>query len=227
MAKVRRNTSAMGRFAEGILPYLLLLIIFLCVILYLVVTKKKHSNAGLRIETETLVESIRSLSELTTVSYYEEIVLRGTKLSDFGKTPLGSLARDGFGKDTRDELVLVARGKVRAGVDLSKMGRDDLVVVGDTVVVTLPMPEYLDVIINPSDYDVFAQSGTWTASQVKEVQNQTRERLLLGADSHMIKREAYKNACQSVESLLRTLGARNVRIEVPLPLRDLPLPSEG
>ena len=59
-------------------------------------------------DTPVIITKIRSLGELTSACYYDEMVLSRTKQNAFSSTALGSLARDGLGKDVDDHLVLIA-----------------------------------------------------------------------------------------------------------------------
>ena len=110
-------------------------------------------------DTPVIVTKIRSLGQLTTACYYDEMVLTSSKQNSFSASPLGSLARDSFGKDVDDHLVIIAKGTVRAGVDLMDMTEEDIRFAGDTAWIRLPAPQYLDIIVNPSDFEVFAETG--------------------------------------------------------------------
>lgn len=166
-------------------------------------------------DTPVIVTKIRSLGELTTACYYDEIVLTGTKQNSFSASPLGSIARDGFGKDVDDHLVIIAKGTVRAGIDLAEMTDERLRFSGDTVFVRLPVPQYLDVIVNPSDFEVFAESGKWTHEQVTGLQDTARQRLLMGADHYGLKSKAYEGAMEAVTDLLLASGYTYIRFDHP------------
>ena len=151
---------------------ILLAVLILCIGWTLIRLKRNPDPKTLRIaETAVLVEQVKTLGELTTACYYDELVLQGTKQNYFSTTPLGALAREGLGRDVDDHLVLIARGTVRAGLDFLEMDAEDIRFSGDTVYLRLPEPRYLDVIVNPSDFEVFAESGTWTHEQVSRLQD--------------------------------------------------------
>ena len=85
---------------------------------------------------------------------------------------------------------------------------------------------YLDVLVNPSDFEVFAESGTWTHEQVSRLQDTARERLIQGADHYGLKTRAYEGAMDAITTLLEAAGYTHVRfdhrpsyIKLP-PLRD-------
>ena len=164
-------------------------------------------------DTAVIVTRIRSLGELTTACYYDEMVLTGSKRNSFSASPFGSLAREGLGKDVDDHLVIIAKGTVRAGVDLMDMTEEDVRFVGDTAFIRLPVPRYLDIIVNPSDFEVFAESGKWSHGQVTDLQDQARQRLLMGADHYGLKSKAYEGAMEAVTDLLAASGYTYIRFD--------------
>ena len=116
---------------------ILLILLILCGILFVPGRIRREKRSLTIDDTVLIVTKIQALGELTTACYYDEIVLSRSKQSTFSASPLGSLARDGFGKDVDDHLVIIAKGTVRAGVNLLEMGPEDIRFSGDTVVVRL------------------------------------------------------------------------------------------
>jgi hypothetical protein len=177
-------------------------------------------------DTPVIITKIRSLGELTTACYYDEMVLSRTKQNAFSSSALGSLARDGLGKDVDDHLVIIAKGTVRAGVDLMDMTEEDIRFVGDTAYIRLPAPQYLDVIVNPSGFEVFAESGKWSHEEVTGLQDTARQRLLMGADHYGLKSKAYAGAMDAVTELLAASGYTYIRFDHPGSYIRMPLPVE-
>jgi hypothetical protein len=177
-------------------------------------------------DTPVIITKIRSLGELTTACYYDEMVLSRTKQNAFSSSALGSLARDGLGKDVDDHLVIIAKGTVRAGVDLMDMTEEDIRFVGDTAYIRLPAPQYLDVIVNPSGFEVFAESGKWSHEEVTGLQETARQRLLMGADHYGLKSKAYAGAMDAVTELLAASGYTYIRFDHPGSYIRMPLPVE-
>lgn len=176
-------------------------------------------------ESPVIATRIRALGELTTACFYDEIVLTGTKKNLLSASPLGSLAREGFGKDVDDHLVIIARGTVRSGIDLQKMEPGDVRILGDTVILRLPPPQYLDVLVNPSDIEVFAESGKWTQQQMSGLQESARRKLVAEADHAGLKRSAYEGAMEAVSDLLLACGYTYVRFDHPASYVPLPGPE--
>ena len=209
-----------------ITPAAILLVVLLLVGAFLLTRGVRQGKRPLTIDdTPVIVTKIRSLGELTTACYYDELVLSQTKPNAFSSTALGSLA-EGLGKDVDDHLVLIAKGTVRAGVDLMDMTEQDIRFVGDTAYIRLPAPQYLDVIVNPSDFEVFAETGKWTHEEVTGLQDTARTRLLMGADHYGLKSKAYAGAMDAVTDLLAASGYTYIRFDHPGSYIHMPLPVE-
>ena len=210
-----------------ITPAAVLLAILLLVSALLLHRGIRQEKRSLSIDdTPVIITKIRSLGELTTACYYDEMVLSRTKQNAFSSSALGSLARDGLGKDVDDHLVIIAKGTVRAGVDLMDMTEEDIRFVGDTAYIRLPAPQYLDVIVNPSGFEVFAESGKWSHEEVTGLQDTARQRLLMGADHYGLKSKAYAGAMDAVTELLAASGYTYIRFDHPGSYIRMPLPVE-
>ena len=209
-----------------ITPAAVLLVVLLLVGAFLLHRGVRQEKRPLTIdETPVIVTKIRSLGELTTACYYDEMVLSRTKENAFSSSALGSLA-EGLGKDVDDHLVLIAKGTVRAGLDLMDMSEEDVRFVGDTAYIRLPAPQYLDVIVNPSDFEVFAETGKWTHEEITGLQETARTRLLMGADHYGLKSRAYAGAMDAVTELLVASGYTYIRFDHPGSYIRMPMPRE-
>ena len=209
-----------------ITPAAVLLVVLLLVGAFLLHRGVRQEKRPLTIDdTPVIVTKIRSLGELTTACYYDEMVLSRTKENAFSSSALGSLA-EGLGKDVDDHLVLIAKGTVRAGLDLMDMSEEDVRFVGDTAYIRLPAPQYLDVIVNPSDFEVFAETGKWTHEEITGLQETARTRLLMGEDHFGLKSRAYAGAMDAVTELLVASGYTYIRFDHPGSYIRMPMPRE-
>ena len=214
------------RIVVKITPAAVLLAVLLLVGAFLLLRGVRQEKRALTIgDTPVIVTKIRSLGELTTACYYDEMVLSWTKQNAFSSSALGSLA-EGLGKDVDDHLVLIAKGTVRAGLDLMDMREEDVRFVGDTAWIRLPAPQYLDVIVNPSDFEVFAETGKWTHEEVTVLQETARTRLLMGADHYGLKSKAYAGAMDAVTELLAASGYTHIHFDHPGSYIRIPAPRE-
>lgn len=162
-------------------------------------TKKEK---GLKIsDTPAIVTEIRALSNLTTAVFYNEVVLTQKK----SKEVLGNTV-----PYVQDEICLIAKGKVRAGIDLSKITGEDLLARGDTLEFRLPDPEIFEVVVNPSDYEIFVEDGKWSHEEVVALESRAADRIRREALKSGILQKAGDSAKNQVRRILETLGFKEV-----------------
>ena len=169
------------------------------------------SNKPKIADTKNVVEHVREISEFTTASYYEEFVVQESKI-------VAKESLFGFKKDQVDsvqnEIVIILKGKVRAGFDLSKMTEADLCAKSDTLLVQLPAPELFDVIINPSDYEIFIEEGKWSHDEIQAFQVQSKEQLRTHALQEDIIGKAKTEGKERLTNLFKTFGYKVVEVSI-------------
>lgn len=163
------------------------------------------------VDTKNVVEHVREISEFTTASYYEEFVVQESKI-------VAKESLFGFKKNQVDsvqnEIVIILKGKVRAGFDLSKMTEADLCAKSDTLLVQLPAPELFDVIINPSDYEIFIEEGKWSHDEIQAFQVQSKEQLRTHALQEDIIGKAKTEGKERLTNLFKTFGYKVVEVSI-------------
>lgn len=207
----------MRRFRNSIyrlLPFIALvaLIVVGAALLYL---KFKPKEDVLVIdETANIVTEIRKISELTTACYYEDVILKDKKAAS---SVTGKVVNS-FGKKNEpimeDEIVIVASGNVRAGFDLSKLTAKDVVVSDSLLEVTLPKAEILDVIVNPSNFDIYIEDGHWTHEQVTKVEDRAMNRIRQDAVNDGLLQHATKLGVARLTEMFKTFGYSEVVVKV-------------
>ena len=210
MSKPRRSKSLVLRL---LLVCILLLLLGL---LYLLLRGQVVESRGLRIDrTAAVVEQVRRMGERSSAGFYEELVL-----TDKDDSYLGELRRvDGIRRIAGSgDFVIICKGRVRAGFDLTKMKQSDFYASGDTLRVTLPPVEVLDVIINPTDYEHF--SGHRTHEETVGIILQAKQRLRADAVQAGVLDQAEASGVASLQRLFSSLGYKQVDIilskEIPL-----------
>jgi len=156
-------------------------------------------------KTAIIVKEINRLAELTTATYCIDNVAVNKKsdsLSIFGQTFATSSA----------ELVLITKGKVRAGFDFSKLHEQDVVMDSVSISLKLPKVQILDVITNPSDFETFEESGKWSHEEVRDFKNEARSLIVKNAMESGIFELAEKNGREMLTALLLALGFKEVNI---------------
>ncbi|HBK64182.1 MAG TPA: DUF4230 domain-containing protein, partial [Cyanobacteria bacterium UBA11166] len=111
-----------------------------------------------------IVRQIQGASELTTAVFTMEAVVPASQARTLGGYPIATTT-----------LLYIARGQVRAGVDLGQLKTDDVKVANNTIQLQLPSPRILDskIDVNHSQvYDYnrgFLGLGPDTAPQLQAI----------------------------------------------------------
>lgn len=163
------------------------------------------NGRGLKIdETANVIDEIKNIGEFTSLCYYEEMALVAEKER---QTTITELTKS---EAVIDELVLIAHGKIRAGFDLSKLEEGDISIKGDTLSMNVPEAEIFDVIINPSDYEIFVEHGKWSHEQFTALQKQASDTLQKhAAEIHLIDK-ASETGMKKLETFFKTFGFSEV-----------------
>ena len=92
--------------------------------------------AGVRVEnTATVVQQVQTLSDLVTVKYVLE------KVEIVNSPPTTTLGQFVQGEN---RVLLLAHGIVKAGIDLKRLQKEDVVIAGKKIVLHLPPPQITD-----------------------------------------------------------------------------------
>lgn len=150
----------------------------------------------------TIIREAVSLSRLETASYTIEKVIT----AETGQGPFAFL----FG----DRLILVAHGQVIAGVDLSRMGSDDIIVADeDTIFVVLPPAEvFVATLDNKKSYIYDRDTGVIGLNPALETtaRQAAEEEILAAALEDGILEMAQVNAEGYMRQLVLGLGFEKV-----------------
>jgi hypothetical protein len=163
-------------------------------------------------ETPILISEIKELAEMITVTSFDEVVVDSIKASPFDVVhnitgiSLPTLS------PSADRLVIIARGKVMAGIDLSNLMPDDIYVEKDSIRMTLPPARVFDVITNPSDFSTFSETGDWPPAAATALKTQAREKILRRALNQGILNRANARAASVMENFLRSLGYTRISL---------------
>lgn len=155
--------------------------------------------------TANVVEKIKNISEFTTACYYEEAVLKNSKSEAGKQNKLMSLVHI-EADSVRSEVVILAKGKVRAGYNLGKISAEQIYISGDSIIVVLPAPEIFDVIVNPSDYEMYIEEGKWNHEEISAMQAEYRNVLTEKSKQNGLLSKANESGKSRLESLFKALG---------------------
>ncbi|NEP56409.1 MAG: DUF4230 domain-containing protein [Symploca sp. SIO2G7] len=160
-----------------------------------------------------IVSQIRGASELTTAVFTMEAVVPTRQDRTIAGYPVGST-----------QLLYIAYGEVRAGVDLEELKIEDVNIVNDTIQLQLPPPKLLDskIDVNRSqvyDYDRgFLGLGPDVAPQLQTLaQQETLKKIEATACREDLLQQANERAQVVISQLLTTSGYQTVEVKTQPP----------
>jgi hypothetical protein len=80
--------------------------------------------------------------------------------------------------------------------------------------VQLPAPELFDVIINPSDYEIFIEEGKWSHDEIQAFQVLSKEQLRTHALQEDIIGKAKTEGKERLTNLFKTFGYKVVEVSI-------------
>lgn len=162
--------------------------------------------------TANVITEARRISRFTTACYYEEVTLVDKKTNDLVDNAAGDFLSSLLGKKAliEDEICIIANGKVRAGYDFGKLSDNAVRIADDTLEVTLPEVEILDVVVNPSGFDIYCSDGKWTHEQVTAIQGKAKARIEDDARKAGIMEKAKASGEEQLTNLFKTFGFSTV-----------------
>jgi hypothetical protein len=150
-------------------------------------------------ETPILIKDIRSLGQVITATFNDEVVVDSVIKHRFSQVTFAD-----------DQLVIIARGKVLAGIDMKLLSDSSVTVRKDTVSMQLPQTKIIDVIINPGDYETFEEKGKWSQEAVTAVKLKAKEKIIVNALNKKIIDKANSKAKAVLEDFFHAAGFKVV-----------------
>ncbi|MCB0217219.1 MAG: DUF4230 domain-containing protein [Caldilineae bacterium] len=149
--------------------------------------------------TQVMAQRLRGASELTLAIYSLDTVTSASQDRKLGELTIGST-----------ELLYVAHGQVRAGIELAEIGAEDMQVEAGRLIVRLPAPRILDRKIDVDKsyvYDVDRSLfGPIDPSLQSQAEQHALEQVLRSACEGGILAQANERGALAVEKLLETAG---------------------
>ncbi len=184
-------------------------------------------------KTMTIVEEVKKIGEFVSACYYEELVVTRTKKVEEVADTLSDKSQKDKNIDlalkllapvpymlhkhhvnSESQIVLLTKGKIRAGFDLQKLTEKDFRYVNDTLFLTLPEVETFDVIMNPSDINVMYETGKWSHEEITGFVTMARDSMVVNAKNYGYEEKARDNGVKKLKSMFTTFGFQNVVIDI-------------
>ena len=166
----------------------------------------RGGQVHINVDQPTVIRQIRALQRLETVSYTMDKIISGER-----ENPVLPAFLAG------DKLLLVVHGEVIAGVDLSKLQANDVVVNGRSVTIHLPQAEVFTTRLDSAKTRVYSREtglfSTPDPNLESEVRQEAERQLQAAALEDGILKTASQNASQTLTTMLSGLGFETVRIQ--------------
>lgn len=147
----------------------------------------------------TQIESIRRIGQWEFLSVHDE--------------ELVDTVRKGFFSD--DHLARIYYGTLRLGIDLSQAPEGWISMRGDSIVAVLPPVTLLDEnFIDEALTKTFMEEGTWDAKTYNRLYQRAATEMRRRALSQANTESARRNAQRQFETLLRSLGFKQVGVQM-------------
>lgn len=195
----------------GVLVVLVLLIVRWC---------SKDDGPDFTIDdTPMRVERIRSIAELATISYQDEVVVDSIEFYKDGQEQFaGSITKLIDPKDfkyglnpsnIKRRLTLLVKGEVKYGFDL-KQAPIKIQETDSLIQVFLPQPKIIDLQVTPTGTEFIQENGRWQDYEIRSVNNKARQKLTYNAELLNLRDQAKSN----MTMLMKQLLAREKAFEV-------------
>lgn len=189
---------------------LALIVLFLAGLYFGAKLSRWSSGKGVtRYNTPVLLEQVQTLSDLVTVKYVVE------KVEVWNDPPSGVIAQFVAG-DNR--ILLLARGVVKAGVDLHQLKPGDIRVDGKTIWINLPQARITDAYLDEKETKVIERKTGFLRSFDKDLEQNVRltavEDMRQSALRGGIVRDANERARTQLAGFFRVMGFERVEFNL-------------
>lgn len=157
-------------------------------------------------DTPIHVESIRTIAELSTISYKDEVVV-DTVVYDKSELSLTNLDPTELAKmyyrNVNKRLTLIFKGEVKYGIDLTDTNYT-VAQNEDTLWLKLPRTKILDIVITPSETEVFQEQGYWSDGIRKYLESKAKHKLRSNAKLMKLEKQSQENCTRIFKKLIQT-----------------------
>lgn len=165
-------------------------------------------------ETPVILKDIKSIGQLITYTSYDEVVADTTIFTRGSAfvNAFNSISPIPFLPSADKQLVLIGKGKVLAGTDLSLLTANSITSKGDTVSIILPKAAIIETIVNPSDFEVFIERGSLTSEEITLVKLKVRRKLEARALQQNIIAKADARSKMILKNFMTSMGYKKLVI---------------
>lgn len=158
-------------------------------------------------DTPIHIESIRSIAEISTVNYKDEVVIdsvvyhKGNSAWDLLETQ--KMVDKYLNANIKRRLTLIVRGEVRFGFDLTDANYE-IRQTADSIFIRLPESKIIDVVVSPSKTEIFQEQGKWSDRERTSMEVKAKAQIVENAQSLNLNAKAEKNMRRLLEQMILT-----------------------
>lgn len=170
--------------------------------------KAKEGDLSNVSSSQTVVREIREIGEYYTAQYYADLIF-----------PAKVEEKKFLRKTTKEYVLVVKGGIVKAGFDFSKLPESAIQVEEDSVGVknltlNLPAPKIMLLELNPSKRTIFYSDGEWSDKEEEKIVKDARTKLESEALRNGILERAQQNAIDNLAAFFKCFGFKEVTIHI-------------
>jgi hypothetical protein len=189
------------------LSLIIKLVIVSLVVVGAAVLFQRFGGSGIKINRDraAVITQIKQLNKLeTSVFTIEKVIDAGTQGNAFQNFLFG------------DKILLIAHGKVVAGVDLAKLDENNISVIGNSISIKLPPTEIFNSDLDEEKTEVYDRTQGLLTKGNKDLESQARlaaeEEIKKASCDGGILTKAAESAKQQLTALLQGLGFTQVDV---------------
>ncbi|MDP9474702.1 MAG: DUF4230 domain-containing protein [Actinomycetota bacterium] len=162
-----------------------------------------------------VVEDIQRLNELATAKLIAQVAVTERENGPGWASYLPEGVRETL---TEEEVILMAVGEVRAGVNLDELGEDDVRVDGEKVTIALPEARTLSVALDEERTGLYDRDRGLLRIRgddalLEEARDDAIPKIEAAAEENDLLEQAQSNAEDGIKTLVTTLGYEEVAFE--------------
>ncbi|MGV8879390.1 MAG: DUF4230 domain-containing protein [Sphingobacteriaceae bacterium] len=162
---------------------------------------KQYFAAKTTVSEDLMIEKITNMGKLELVKYAMKDVIE--------KKQLNRILPD-------ERILFVAVGEVTACIDLTKVGKEDIIHTGDSVTIYLPKPEICYVKLDHQRSKVYDVSGVWfpgdSQKMVEDIYKIAEQKILQNAKDMDITGKATQNAQSIFKPMLENMSGKKITL---------------
>lgn len=159
------------------------------------------------------VEQIRSILELNTLKFQDEVVVDSVEFYNSTSDQIaGNLNKiidvDQFkhgisGSAVKRRLTLIIKGELLYGVDLKR--RDfQMLPQGDSLIIVIPTPELLSIAVSPKKTEIVTENGYWKDYEIGALERNAKEKMKLSGERLRLVERAKEPLEKCLTGLIKT-----------------------